>query len=332
MPAYSKYRSHLHHILLIDERLRRGGFPSSKTIARELELCDRTIRRNIEFMRDVLGAPIEYDPARKGYHYTQPAWSLPGILLTEGELLGLVIVQVAVSAYKGTPLEAYLKGIVDKLAARLPQEISVDPRGLADAFRITLGPLAPIEPKHWELLARAIRQKRSIVMTYYTIGRDETTRREVDPYVLRCFRGDWYLIAHDHLRDAVRIFSLARIRHLEPLARPFTPDPDFDADEYLGAIFEVSETSEHHRVRIQFFDIAARLIAERIWHPTQKLTHNPDGSVILQMTVSDLREVAWWTLSWGRNARVLAPPDLGAVVADEARGIIRMQERHRDSQ
>ena len=63
MSSYSKYRSKFHHILLIDEEVRSGRFPSSKAIARKLELSDRTIRRNIEFMRDVLGAPIEYDPS-----------------------------------------------------------------------------------------------------------------------------------------------------------------------------------------------------------------------------------------------------------------------------
>lgn len=318
LPAYSKYRSHFHHIVLIDQQIRHGGFPSSKSIARELELSDRTIRRNIEFMRDALGAPIEYDPSRKGYCYTQPAWTLPGIQLTEGELLGLVLVQLAVSAYKGTPLESYLKSIVDKLVARLPEEISVDPRGLADSFRITLGPVAPINPEHWELLARAIREKRTVRMTYYAVGRDKTTDRDVDPYLLRCYRGDWYLIAHDRASGYIPIFSLARIRALKLREERFVVQDDFRPDEYLGGIFQTVETSERHKVRIQFFDIAARLVAERIWHPTQKLTHRKDGSVVLEMTVADLDEVAWWVLSWGSRARVLGPLALRQGVAQEA--------------
>lgn len=332
LSSYAKYRSHFHHILLIDQELRTGRFPSSKAIARELELSDRTVRRNIEFMRDVMGAPIEYHPSKRGFHYSEPHWTLPSIQFTEGELLGLVLTQMALSAYKGTPLEGYLKRIVEKLLARLPEEVAIDPRHLADAFRITLGPVAPVRPEHWELLARALRERHTIAMTYYTIGRDEVTRREVDPYVLRCFRGDWYLIGHDHKRGAVRIFNVARIRELQVLDRPFERSPDFNADEYLGGIFEVSDTREQHKVRIQFFDIAARLIAERVWHPTQKLTHKADGSVILEMTVSDLHEVAWWTLSWGRNARVLSPPPLVELVSEEARGILRFHEPQGSSQ
>lgn len=327
MPAYSKYRSHFHHIVLIDERIRRGNFPSSKTIARELELSDRTIRRNIEFVRDVLGAPIEYDPSRKGYHYTESAWALPGIQLTEGELLGLVVVQMAVSAYKGTPLEGYLKGIVDKLVARLPQEISVDPRGLADTFRITLGPVAPIDPQHWELLARALREKRTVRMTYYAVGKDKTTERDVDPYLLRCYRGDWYLVANDHASGHIPIFSLARIRALTLLEEHFVVRDDFRPDEYLSGIFQTFESKEHHKVRIQFFDIAARLIAERVWHPTQKLTHRKDGSVILEMTVADLGEVTWFVLGWGCLARITSPLALARAVDEEAKRISALYAR-----
>lgn len=326
LSSYAKYRSKFHHILLIDEELRTGRFPSSKAIARELELSDRTIRRNIEFMRDVLGAPIEYDPSKKGFYYSQPHWSLPSIQLTEGELLGLVLTQMALSAYKGTPLEGYLKRIVEKLLARLPEEVSIDPRDLADAFRITLGPVAPVRPEHWELLARALREKRTVKMSYYAVGKNEVTERNVDPYLLRCYRGDWYLIGHDHRSGYIPIFSVSRIKRLELLDRHFERREDFRPDNYLGGIFQTSERSERHKVKIQFFDIPARLISERVWHPTQKLTRKRDGSVVLQMTVSDIHEVAWWVLSWGRNARILAPPALAQLVTDEARAILRRHE------
>lgn len=322
LSSYSKYRSKFHHILLIDEEVRSGRFPSSKAIARKLELSDRTIRRNIEFMRDVLGAPIEYDPSRKGYHYAEPGWSLPGIQLTEGELLGLVLTQMALSAYKGTPLEGYLKRIVEKLLARLPEEVSIDPGDLVDTFRITLGPVAPINPEHWELLARALRHKRTVKMSYYAVGKNEVTERNIDPYLLRCYRGDWYLIGHDHRSGYIPIFSVSRIRSLELLDERFAVRPDFHPDEYLKGVFQTVERQERHKVKIQFFDIAARLIAERQWHPTQKLTRKRDGSIILEMIVADLDEVAWWVLSWGSRAKVVSPTRLRELLAVEAGHII----------
>ena len=194
VPDYTKYRSMLHHLILIDDAIRSGGCPNTFTLARELELSNRTIGRKIEFMRDVLRAPIEYNPTKKGYFYSQPNWSLPSLRITEGELLGLAMAQMALHAYKGTPLEGYLTGVASKIAATLPDEVDVDPTQLADVFRFNLGPVAIIDPKIWELLAKAIREHRIVEMTYYNITKDRTVERTVDPYLLRCYRGDWYLI------------------------------------------------------------------------------------------------------------------------------------------
>jgi len=87
-----------------------------------------------------------------------------------------------------------------------------------------------------------------------------------------------------------------------------------------GGTCQVTERAERHKVGVQFFGVAARLVAEKIWHPTQKLTRRKEGSVILEMTVADLGEVAAWVLSFGPDARVLAPTELRRQVGQEAMG------------
>ena len=208
MAEYHRYRAKFHWLLLIDEAIRRGDHPSSQAIAREIERSARTVRRNIEFMRDVLGAPIAYDPSRKGYYYSDESWSLPGIRITEGELLGLALAQMALQAYEGTPLGDHLQRVIDKLQAALPQEVVIDPGHLGSLFRFSLGPVAPFNPEHWELLAEAARERRTVWMRYHAIYKDEVQEREVDPYLLRCYRGDWYLIGHDHRTGHIPICLL----------------------------------------------------------------------------------------------------------------------------
>jgi predicted DNA-binding transcriptional regulator YafY len=58
-------------------RLSQGRFPNASTLAREMEVCTATIHRDIEFMRDRLGIPIEYDGARFGYFLAQPVSLCP---------------------------------------------------------------------------------------------------------------------------------------------------------------------------------------------------------------------------------------------------------------
>ena len=318
MPEYAKYRSMMHHLMLIDEQIRSKGYPNASTIARDLELSVRTINRKIEFMRDVLRAPIEYDSSKKGYYYSQPNWSLPSIRITEGELLGLAMAEMALHAYKGTPLEGYLKGVARKIEAALPGEVDVDPTQLASVFRFNLGPVAIIDPKTWELLARAIRERRVIDMTYYNISKDKTVERTIDPYLLRCYRGDWYLIGRDRNTGHIPMFHLARIRKLKMRTRRFEVEDGFSPDKYLAGTFGVFESKKRDKVRIQFTGFAARYIPERRWHPSQKLTKKKDGSIILEMTLADIDEVGRWVLTWGADAKVLGPKGLVEFVRESA--------------
>ena len=326
MAHFERYRAKFHRLILIDQAIRRGDCPSSQAIAREIEVSDRTVRRNIEFMRDALGAPIAYDPSRKGYHYTDRNWSLPSIRISEGDLLGLALAQMALQPYRGTPLGDHVQRLIDKLQAALPDEIEVHPSRLASLFRFSLGPVTPFDPEHWELLAQAARERRTVWMRYHAIYKDEVQERKVDPYLLRCYRGDWYLIGHDHRTGHIPIFNLARIRELRKTKKTFVVRDDFDPEAYLRGTFQVSERPERHKVRIQFFDFAARLVAEKLWHPTQKLTHRKDGSVVLEMTLADLDEVAAWTLSFGPAARVLAPAALRQQVAASAQQVVRQYQ------
>jgi predicted DNA-binding transcriptional regulator YafY len=318
MPDYTKYRAMLHHLMLIDQEIRTNSYPNANTMARTLELSPRTIARKIEFMRDVLDAPIEYDSSRKGYYYSQPNWSLPSLRISEGELLGLAMAQMALHAYRGTPLEAYLTNVAAKIQATLPDTVDVDPMQLTDVFRFHLGPVAIIDPATWELLASAIRGQRAVKITYYSMTKDQTVERSVDPYVLRCYQGDWYLIGRDRDSGNIPMFHLARIRKIRVLNRGFEVIEGFSPEAYLSGTFGVFESQQRHKVRIRFTGFAARYIPERVWHETQKLTNRKDGSVVLEMTLANIEEIGRWVMTWGKDAKALGPPELVEFVKTQA--------------
>src|SRR5208283_6146379 len=60
-------RPALKRLQVIDSAVRREPLPNARTLARELEVTPRTIQRDIEFMRDQLHAPLEFDSVRNGY-------------------------------------------------------------------------------------------------------------------------------------------------------------------------------------------------------------------------------------------------------------------------
>ena len=124
-----------------------------------------------------------------------------------------------------------------------------------------------------------------IEVTPKTIQRDITLMRyelqlpieydAVRPYTLSDVGGCWYLIGHDQSRDVVRTFAVPRIKALRVLSGRFVRPDDFDAATYLGESFGIWRSADgsgkSQRVRIRLEGWAARVAAERRWHPSQEI-------------------------------------------------------------
>ena len=101
-----------------------GGYPNATGLARELEVCTKSVHRDLEFMRDRLGLPLEFDRHRNGYHYTQEVNAFPTLQITEGELFALLVAEKAVQQYRGTNFERPLLSALRKMAEALPDTVS----------------------------------------------------------------------------------------------------------------------------------------------------------------------------------------------------------------
>ena len=133
----SSTRPQIYRLMVIDREIRAGRFPNSIRLSRALDVSPRTIRRDLETLRDSLGAPLEFDPVRNGYLYSERSFALPPQRLTEGDLLALLAADAALAEVRGTSIEATLRRILDKLPEALPAEVDVEPRELGRATRVT---------------------------------------------------------------------------------------------------------------------------------------------------------------------------------------------------
>jgi predicted DNA-binding transcriptional regulator YafY len=113
----------------------------------------------------------------------------------------------------------------------------------------------------------------------------------------------------DHDKGDVRVFAVDRIRSVEVTNRRFEVLKGFDFDEYQKTAFQTI-CGEPQLIRIRFSSEQAPYVAERIWHESQKLEAQPDGSVILSLGVASLWEVKRWLLGWGAAAVALSPQEL----------------------
>jgi proteasome accessory factor B len=218
-------------VLKIEKRIRDGSFPSRSFLAEELEVTERTVQRDITFMKDRFGAPIASSRRDGGYFYTEPAWFLPSVPLTEGELFSLLIARQAVAQYRGTPVVQTLEKVFNKIAGALADTIDVHPDYAVGGI-LSFAPIAalPIDESVWNCLLKSARNRQSVRMEYSSRKSKETAARTVDPYRILNMQGDWYLYGYDHRRKKICQFQLYRIQSVKALDQPFTIDPEFDFD------------------------------------------------------------------------------------------------------
>ena len=315
-------RPPLERMLRIHQAIQAGKYPNATALAGELEVSTKSIYRDIDFMRDRLELPIEFAVARNGFHYTQEVGSFPTLQITEGELFALLVAEKSLQQYRGTTFEKPLRSAFKKMAAALPDTISLN---LADweqtiSFRTSIEPILNLEI--FDALAQATAQRKQLELTYRKPGRKETEPRVVDPYHLANINGEWFLFAYCHLRNDIRTFVPARILQAKPTGRAFVRPPKFSLQKRLRDSFGVLTGPGEFDVVVRFDELAADYIREKRWHPSQQLTESEDGGVQLRLKLSSLAEIQRWILSWGGRATVLAPVELAQSVKAAARAIL----------
>jgi predicted DNA-binding transcriptional regulator YafY len=144
-------------------------------------------------------------------------------------------------------------------------------------------------------------QKKSVEMVYFTMSRKKEGKRKVDPYRIWFFNGTFYLIGYCHQRNEVRVFALDRIKMLHQTKESFEVAEDFDFEEFMRPSFGVYQ-GEPVKVRIWFSPEAAGYIKEKIWHDTQKIVPQKDGSIVFEAEVAGTEEIKFWAMSWGSKA------------------------------
>jgi proteasome accessory factor B len=319
-------RPPLERMLRIHQAIQSGRHPNAVSLARELEVSSKSIHRDLEFMRDRLQLPLQYDNLHKGYYYTEEVGNFPTLQISEGELFALLVAEKALQQYRGTTFEKPLLSAFKKMAAALPDTISLN---LADwertiSFRTRAEPILNLEI--FDILAKATAHRRQLQLTYRKPGRRETELRVVDPYHLANINGEWFLFAWCHLRRDIRTFVPARIQAIATTGKTFDRPQKFSLEKRLRDSFGVQSGQGSFDVVIRFNELVADYIREKKWHDSQQLKELKDGGLELRMKLSSLAEVERWVLGWAGNAKVIHPPELAEKVRQSAQDILERQK------
>ena len=129
------------------------------------------------------------------------------------------------------------------------------------------------------------------------------------------------------MRNEVRIFALDRIKMLHQTKDAFAVPEDFSLEDFMGSSFGVYQ-GEPVYIKVWFHLDVAGYIKEKIWHESQQIHPQPDGSIIFEAQVAGTDEIRFWIMTWGSKAEVLEPESLREEIRAEAE---RMAKRYEGS-
>ena len=298
-------------------------------LAEELECNPRTIYRDLEALQ-VAGFPI-YTDRMEGRNL----WSLLDTVRHEipipfslTELMALYFSRDMLKVFKDTVFYDSLESLFQKIKTTIPPESKKYLKNVEQILHVGLKPYKEYS-KFKEIINRvneATQKKKSIDIVYYTMSRKKESKRKVDPYRIWFFNGTFYLIGKCHLRGEVRIFALDRIKMLHLTKDSFVIPEDFNLDDFMRPSFGVFQ-GEPIKVKIWFHTDVAGYIKEKIWHESQEIHPQDDGSILFEAEVAGTDEIKFWTMSWGSKAEVLEPEPLRDEIREEAEVILERYKK-----
>ncbi len=298
----------------IDQMLQSRGRVRVREFLDELGVSLATFKRDLEYMRERLNAPIVWDRDEGAYRFEEragkgPKYELPGLWFSPSEALALLTLEHLVEGLEPGLLGAHVKPLKARLAALLSTgERSLDE--VRKRIRVIPFGVRRHEPRHFELIAAAVLGRSRLKLAYWNRMRDETTEREVSPQRLVHYRGNWYLDAWDHLRNDLRTFALDAMRAVEMVGGRVKDVADAELDAVLASGYGIFSGKEVEWAVLRFTPQRARYVALEEWHPKQRARWEKDGSYVLEVPFASPKELVMDILRMGPDVEVVGPPGL----------------------
>ncbi|MDZ7813701.1 MAG: transcriptional regulator [Ideonella sp.] len=305
----------------------RGGV-SFETLQTELEVSRATLKRDLQYLRDRMDAPIVYDRFDNVYRFealgqgastAATAHELPGVWFNEAEIHALLTMhQLIAGLDAGGVLGRHLQPLLDKLHGMLGASEG-ESRELLRRVRVISPARRPVPSKWFELVGSALLKRARLEMLYFTRARRSESQREVSPQRLTYYRNTWYLDAWCHRSEGLRRFALDAVRSVRVLPARAKDVALKTVQAELDGGYGIFSGKALQTATLRFTPEAAQWVSAEEWHPQQSLRWLDDGHLEMKLPFTDPTELAMDLLRHGPQVQVLAPAALVKLVAQQAR-------------
>jgi predicted DNA-binding transcriptional regulator YafY len=315
----------------IQNLLRSRHFVSMQDFMSELGVSRATFKRDLEYLRDRMRAPIVYDRDQKAYGF-DPAvadstlWQLPGLWFSADELQALLTMdrllgdlQPGVLSELIAPLRKRLRGLLES------GEHSAE--DIARRIKILSMGSRRVAPAHFRTIATAVLTRKRLRLRHQRRQDGEFIDREVSPQRLVHYRDNWYLDAWCHKRQALRTFGLDAIETAMVIPDKDVKEVSEDTlERHYASGYGIFAGAATRDAVLQFGASSARWVSRETWHPEQIGTPQLDGTYLLQFPYAQEPELVMDILKYGADVQVLAPESLRTAVAEKLRAAAKLYD------
>lgn len=301
----------------IESMIRLKGCVSFRELREALEVSPATLKRDLEYLRSRLGAPIEYDASANGYRfgagYRGQRHELPGLWFSERELYSLLMSQQLLGELdEGGLLSRHLAPLIDRIHQLLGSGDRSRAEALLQRVKVVSALRRPVAREFFETVGEALTTRRRLSLRYLTRRRREVGLREVSPQRLVHYRSTWYLDAWCHRAEALRRFALDAMEQAVVRDLPALEVPLDQVREAMDAGYGIFAGGRRRWATLRFTPQAAQWISREEWHAEQQGRWRDDGSYELKLPYVDDNELLMDVMRQGADVQVLEPPELRA--------------------
>jgi predicted DNA-binding transcriptional regulator YafY len=309
----------------IELLLRSRGCVSFEALRDELDVSPATLKRDLQYLRDRLAAPIVYDRFDNGYRFdaapggeAAARQELPGLWFSEKEIHALLTMhQLLAGLDDDGVLSRHLQPMMDKLQGMLGTDES-EARELMRRVKLISTARRRVPSRHFELLGSALVQRKRVWLRYFKRSDRSVSEREVSPQRLVNYRNTWYLDAWCHASEGLRRFALDAVQQAEALEHKARHVAVKDLESQLDAGYGIygGGGARLRWATLLFSAEAAQWVANEEWHAQQKSRWLDDGRYELQVPYSDQTELTMDILRHGDSVEVLGDKALVAAIGE----------------
>ncbi len=316
----------IYRLLKLITLLQTGKQQLADDLAGQLQTSRRTLFRDLNLLKQV-GIPVQYHAGQHTYHIEQ-SFFLPPVNLTLPEVLGLMTLVHRQGPAAQLPNFDAVATAMLKIESTLPREVqdycgtAVETVVYRPAPTTDAAQLGSTFDRIWQ----AAYHRERVLIEYDSFYEKKSIEVTLRPYRLMFVSRGWYVVGFSEQHREVRTFKLDRVLSAKLSGEQFEPDPEFDLARYFGNAWQMIRGDREYRVRIRFSPMVAGNVEEVLWHPTQHVERQQDGSLIFEVRVDGLREIVWWVLGYGKEAVVLEPTELREMIREHLQAMTRAYE------